>query len=455
MKESVSVILIHEQEIYIIERQAHLKAFPGYVSFPGGKVDKEDDFYDEELFHFEMIKNVFSEDKAKLLNALKRELIEELQFDLLEHLNRDNVSSINLLGLAITPDFNPHRFKNYYFKVHLKNKPKFKNEVGEIAGAKWLNAKEAFRLYDAGEMIVVPPMISILSHLNKELTSHELIDPNLVYDPESEVPMIENVSGVKQFLPLSHTFPPANRTNCFLIGDKKKVIVDPSPVSEKEYDKLVCSLQKYSTHDELDLIFISHHHPDHHEYAPKMARQLSLPIGISEDSYNRIRKKYGDDYFDDIEIRFFKEGDILTTSKNQNVLILETPGHDEGQLSLLREDKAWCIVFDLIQTVGTVVIGGDEGDMFKYFQSLRRIIEVSPRFIFPSHGIGLGGVFKLSETLKHRLQREKSIDELAKKQLDLEQILVAIYPDLPKRLHPYARLTIKAHLDKIRNHGLG
>ena len=43
MRESVSAILIHDDEIFIIERQNHLRAFPGYYSFPGGKVDKEDD----------------------------------------------------------------------------------------------------------------------------------------------------------------------------------------------------------------------------------------------------------------------------------------------------------------------------------------------------------------------------------------------------------------------------
>ena len=61
------------------------------------------------------------------------------------------------------------------------------------------------------------------------------------------VPMIEPVKGIKQFLPLSNTFPPANRTNCFLIGDTDGfgVLIDPSPKNEKELSKLYQSISHY------------------------------------------------------------------------------------------------------------------------------------------------------------------------------------------------------------------
>ena len=37
--------------------------------------------------------------------------------------------------------------------------------------------------------------------------------------------------------------------------------------------------------------------------------------------------------------------------------------------------------------------------MKKYFQSMEKIINIGPDVIFPSHGIALGGVEKLKETL--------------------------------------------------------
>jgi len=49
---------------------------------------------------------------------------------------------------------------------------------------------------------------------------------------------------------------------------------------------------------------------------------------------------------------------------------------DEGQLALMPENRAWCIVSDLYQGVGTVVIAAPEGNMRKYFASLRKVIDL-------------------------------------------------------------------------------
>ena len=39
---AVSAIFQYKEKIYYIKRQNHLRSFPGYTSFPGGKIDKED-----------------------------------------------------------------------------------------------------------------------------------------------------------------------------------------------------------------------------------------------------------------------------------------------------------------------------------------------------------------------------------------------------------------------------
>ena len=39
MRKSVTAIFCFEEKIFVIERQPHLSVFPGYHSFPGGKVD--------------------------------------------------------------------------------------------------------------------------------------------------------------------------------------------------------------------------------------------------------------------------------------------------------------------------------------------------------------------------------------------------------------------------------
>ena len=108
------------------------------------------------------------------------------------------------------------------------------------------------------------------------------------------------------------------------------------------------------------------------------------------------------------------------------------------------------IVSDLIQTVGTVVIGAPEGDMKKYFNSLEEVISMNPKVIIPSHGIAMGGVEKLKVTLAHRKMRESKIKELLKENKSSEEMLHIIYADVDERLFPYARKTISAHLKKLK-----
>ena len=73
--ESVSVLFIHEEQIFAVQRQSYLSAFPGYHAFPGGKIDK-----DESSVAFET--EFLCEHTARRMRALQREIIEEVGYDL-------------------------------------------------------------------------------------------------------------------------------------------------------------------------------------------------------------------------------------------------------------------------------------------------------------------------------------------------------------------------------------
>src|SRR3546814_1404654 len=121
------------------------------------------------------------------------------------------------------------------------------------------------------------------------------------------------------------------------------------------------------------------------------------------------------DYFQGLAVHHYREGDVICRWLGRPVKVYEVPGHDEGQLALMPDDLAWCIVGDLIQGIGTVVIAKPEGDMRKYFATLERLIALNPRVIIPSHGMALGTVYRLEETLKHRRQREQQVLSLDRK----------------------------------------
>src|SRR5690606_18596678 len=123
------------------------------------------------------------------------------------------------------------------------------------------------------------------------------------------------------------------------------------------------------------------------------------------------------------------------------------------QIALAAEDMSWFIAGDLFQGLGTVVIGGEEGDMVKYFKTLERIITLSPKVVYPSHGIPLGGTTILEKTLEHRRTRENQILVMHQKGLSEKGMLETIYENVPKALWPYALQNIRKHLEKLKIEG--
>ena len=437
--DAVSIVITCGDEIFAIQRQNHLKAFPGYWAFPGGKVEMGD----EALFITHLLTQGID---PKLFGAIIREGKEELGIDLGLETIRGNVERIDSFGLAVTPDFNPFRFATHFFRFRLKEKCIFEVDVNEASLAKWISSADLLKQFDRGQVLAVPPVIKIITTLGSNPDVNFIPDLNFNYDRDNHVPYIESLKSVRQLMPLSNTLPPATRTNAFLIGDEgPKILLDPSPKDSEEYRKLKNTILLFG----LDKILLTHHHPDHHESSNSLAKEFNVPMLMSLDTHTRLSKK-DPNYFDGIKISFVKEGDVITQWLGRNVVIHEVPGHDEGQVALAPEDMSWFIAGDLFQGVGTVVIGDDEGDMSKYFKTLEKIIALNPLVIFPSHGIGLGGTTILENTLEHRRSREKQILRLYQEGFNEDQMLNQIYAKIDQKLWPYALKNIQKHLEKLK-----
>ncbi len=436
--DAVSIVITCGDEIFAIQRQNFLKAFPGYWAFPGGKVELHDEnFYQ----HHALTQGI----DPRLFGAAVREGKEELGIDLAQEILKGHIERIDHLGLAVTPDFNPFRFATTFFRFHLKEKFNFVVDHNEAKIAEWMKASELLHLYSTGHILAVPPVIKVIQSLGENPQLTHISDLNFEYDKTKFVPMIESLKSLRQLMPLSNTLPPAQRTNAFLIGDKgPKTLIDPSPKDQEEYLKLKNTINLFG----MDQILLTHHHPDHHEHSVDLARDYQVPMLMSEDTHRRLSHKIPD-YFRGIEIKIIKEGDTLTDWLGRQVSIFEIPGHDEGQLALAPDDMSWFIAGDLFQGVGTVVIGDDEGDMAKYFSTLERVIALNPKVLFPSHGIGLGGVNILENTLEHRKLREKQVLHFYQEGLTIDQMLEKIYEKVDERLWPYARKNIQKHIEKL------
>ena len=116
--ESVTVIFMHEQQVFAVQRQPYLLAFPGYHAFPGGKIDP-----DESSIVFET--EFLCKYNALRMRALQREVGEELGYDLEDGIKKGEVLSLSELAEALAPPFAPVRFRTWFYRVDLSRRINF------------------------------------------------------------------------------------------------------------------------------------------------------------------------------------------------------------------------------------------------------------------------------------------------------------------------------------------
>jgi len=442
--DSVAAVFCHEGDIFAVRRQPYLDAFPGYESFPAGKIDRED----PEQQH---LAPFLCDLDGQSMHALVREIHEELDYDLPAGIASGQVTAVKYLATALAPAIVPVRFRLHFFRIDLQTRPQFSVDTGEIAASFWKTPLQLLDSFNAGDALMVPPLRWVLERLHENPQGSNFGDLSPRIDEDHYVPKIELLSGLRMLPVPSNTFPPEKRTNAFLLGDEgsPQVLVDPSPQSPQVLDKLLRTLSD----DNLNAVFLTHHHHDHHEYAPELARRLQVPIWMSEDTLGRIQKKHGENYFFELHVETKQAGDSLTTWKGEEIQVYSIPGHDAGQLALAPDSLRWFLVGDLIQSVGTVVILAPEGDMATYFQTLKEIITLDPAVIVPSHGMLMRSTFRLQSTLQHRCEREQAIQRLHRSGKTETEMLNIIYPGVKKRLLPFALENIKSHLVKLRQEG--
>ena len=390
MLEAVVAIFVHENDIYSIRRQNYLKAFPGYYAFPGGKIDPED-------YEFDFQHPLLEDHPVHEMGALFREIDEELGYSIQDAIHQNKVTDVSKLGTAITPAFEKFRFNAHYYKVVLNEKPELLVNEGEIAWAGWLPHSDLHDKYHSGEGLMVVPTIRTIEHLSVDINTRQIDKLNLEVDHERELPYIELLKGVGYIPVPSNTLPPAHTTNSLILGDEGnlRIITDPSPESDEVLSRLIYTMKKY----QVEAILLTHHHPDHHERLPQLARQLKLPVICSAKTQQRLSIRFGEDYLQGIEVKDISQDDIITQWLGRDIICHELPGHDDGMVGLATEDMSWFYVSDLVEPFTTVVIPEPEGDMQVYFDTLKRVIAMNPKVIIPSHGMPMGGIHLLEKTL--------------------------------------------------------
>jgi glyoxylase-like metal-dependent hydrolase (beta-lactamase superfamily II) len=193
-------------------------------------------------------------------------------------------------------------------------------------------------------------------------------------------------------------------------------------------------------------VLCTHSHPDHSPGAAALkAATGALVLGrpAPDDGYQ------DESYRPDASI---EEGDLVTTD-GARIRALHTPGHASNHVCLLLEPEGWLLTGDHLMGGSTVVILPPDGSMRLYIESLQRLRTQPLTALLPGHGPVIPDpIGEIDRVIAHRLQRErKVIDGLAHLGgvATLEALVPVVYADTPVRLHPLARHSLLAHLQKL------
>ncbi|HKX41386.1 MAG TPA: MBL fold metallo-hydrolase, partial [Burkholderiaceae bacterium] len=245
-------------------------------------------------------------------------------------------------------------------------------------------------------------------------------------------------------------------TNTYLVGGGERnewAAIDPGPLDERHVDAILAAAP-----GPIRWIFATHTHTDHSPaVAPLKARTGATVYG------RRSRHAQWQDatFAPDVELaggeRFELPGpdDGVTTLR-----VLHTPGHASNHLCYLLEEEKLLFTGDHVMQASTVVINPPDGDMAAYVASLRALIaDEGDRlaWLAPGHGFLMAQPQRAMQWIvEHRLKREAKVLAALRAVSGAatpDALLVAVYDDVPARLHAMALRSLTAHLLKLEHDG--
>jgi glyoxylase-like metal-dependent hydrolase (beta-lactamase superfamily II) len=153
--------------------------------------------------------------------------------------------------------------------------------------------------------------------------------------------------------------------------------------------------------------------------------------------------------------RVLEDGDEISVA-DMRVRALHTPGHASNHICYLIENTGLLFTGDHLMQGSTVVIAPPDGNMSAYLQSLERLQREPVSRLAPGHGLVIEDAqAEIQRIIAHRLQRESKV--LGRLQqcapITIDDLVARVYDDVDPRLHPLAKSSLLAHLQKLERDG--
>ena len=233
-------------------------------------------------------------------------------------------------------------------------------------------------------------------------------------------------------------------THTYLVGTRELIVIDPGPDDESHMQAILAAAA-----GRIRWILCTHTHSDHAPGAARLKNLTGAPVGA-------MAPPRTDHDFDLNVDRVLADGDSIECAPGV-VRAIHTPGHASNHLCFLLTANRMLFTGDHVMQGSTVVIWPPDGNMRAYIGSLRRLLDVDLAVLAPGHGHLIDQPRdELNRLVQHRLRREDKVRQAvlrADAGVTVGMLLPSAYDDVPKALHEWAALSLRAHLDKLVEDG--
>jgi glyoxylase-like metal-dependent hydrolase (beta-lactamase superfamily II) len=207
-------------------------------------------------------------------------------------------------------------------------------------------------------------------------------------------------------------------TNSWVVG---AWVVDPGPAIDAHLDALAAAVGA------CEGIAVTHDHEDHVE------------------GLDGLRSRVGD-----VPVVSARAGTARDGAVAGPLRVVALPGHSDDHVAYVAGRAAFC--GDAVLGEGSVFVSGD---LAGYLEGLRRLRALDLAVLCPGHGDPIWDVAaRLDGYIEHRLDRERRLLAALGRGLRSEdELLDAAWDDAPAELRPFAAMSLRAHLDKLRAEG--
>jgi glyoxylase-like metal-dependent hydrolase (beta-lactamase superfamily II) len=221
-------------------------------------------------------------------------------------------------------------------------------------------------------------------------------------------------------------------TNTWVVGAHPSLVIDPGPDIPEHLEEVARAAGRVAA------VLVTHDHPDHAPGAPLFAELVGAPLyAFRLAGAERLRAG-----------QRVRAGAVELTT-------VHTPGHTSDHVAFYEPRTGGLFTGDVVVGRGTTFIDPPDGNLAQYLRSLKRLLDLAPRVIYPGHGpVVVRAQDKLREYLHHREERERQmLAALADGPRTISEIVETIYAGYPTEVQPLAARSVLAHLLKLSEEG--